>query len=516
MVLRKVTVNTQTPSGARVAKGASYLFIQGLIANACSLLFLIIAARILPVSNIGAISAFGIIASLFMTMGTFAVPSGATKYISEYLGKGEQRTAKDVFEKCLRFGLLTTIIISFLCLALSGVISTLALSDPSLEPIIRVLALDIGALIFNAVLSGILFGLQKFHVIALVGIATSTLKLLASIYFLDVGLKLLGVVIGWVIADLVSAIILLLLTSRSFRKVSNSNELPFGEILRYSLPLYGSSIIAYFSSTIDRFVVLSLSNLTVLGIYSIAMAAVNAIGIVSSSIGNSLFPQMAQLQGLHGRDALKEASVKASRYVFLIFMPLAIGLLATAYPTIELFFGESYTSGSLPMIIVSIVVALTSASVIIGNLLLSLGMTRTILEASVISVAIGAAVSALLVSPLGSIGAAIGRAALLSASFAYSAYTLRTAFGLYLDISAFKKSLICSGIMAIGVIIAQLLLSGKYMLPIYIAIGVIIYVLTLRISKALTYQDVQLLNEILPSRFHRLTDLFVKFFSTED
>jgi len=511
-----MAVETQAPSGALVAKGASYLFIQGLAANACSLLFLIIAARIISVSNVGAISALGMIATLFMTIGTFAVPSGATKYISEYLGKGEESTAKDVFEKCLKFGFLTTVIISLVCLALSRLISTFALSNASLQPIIMVLALDVGVAIFNSFLNGVLFGLQEFRTIALVGIVASALKLLGPIYFLIAGLSLFGVITGWIIADLASALLLLLLVWSSFRKVKSSDALSFGEILRYSLPLYGSCIIAYFSATVDRFVILSLSNLTVLGIYSIAMAAVNAIGIVSSSIGSSLFPQMAQLHGLYGRDALKEASVKASRYVFLIFVPLSIGLLATACPTVKLFFGGGYTSGSLSIMIVSAVVAFTSAGVIIDNLLLSLGMTRTILEASVISVAIGAAVSGLLVSPLGSIGAAIGRAALLFSSFAYSAYMLRKSFGLHLDTGAFKKSLICSSIMAIGVIVAQLLLSGEYMLPLYIAIGGLIYVLMLRLSKALTHQDVQLLGQILPSRFQRFIDLFVKFFSLED
>lgn len=391
-----------------------------------------------------------------------------------------------------------------------------ALSDPSLEPIIMVLALDIGAGIFNGFLNGTLFGLQKFHVIAIVGIVTSTLKLFAPLYFLAAGLSLLGVVIGWVVADIASAIILLLPTFSSFRKVKKSNELSFGEILRYSLPLYGSSIIAYFSGTIDRFVVLSFSNLAVLGIYSVAMAAVNAIGMVSSSIGNSLFPQMAQAHGRYGRDALKEASVKASRYVFLIFTPLAIGLVATAYPAIQLFFGEGYKSGSLPIVIVSIAVALTSAGVIVSNLLLCVGMTRTILEASVISVVAGAAISGLLVSPLGSIGAAIGRAVLLSASFIYSTYKLRKTFGIYLDAGAFKKSLLCSGTMAIGVIAVQLFLNGRNMLPLYIAIGGVIYLLMLKLSKAINYQDVQLLKEIVPSHFQRFTDLFAKFFSLGD
>lgn len=512
----KMLVDNQGSSGALVAKGASYLFAQGLAANISSLLFLVIAARMISVSSIGAISALGIIGTLFMTIGTFAVPSGATKYISEYLGKNEQDKAKETYRKCLKFGFLMSVVVSIACLALSGPISAFALNDPLLQPIIMILAVDVGALIFNSFLNGTLFGLQRFRSIAVVGISVSIVKLVGPLFLLSAGLGLLGIVVGWIVADLVSDFLLFFLVSSSFGNVRSSNELSFRRIFRYSLPLHGASIVAYFSATVDRFVVLSLSDLAVLGVYSVAVAAVNAIGIVSSAMGSSLFPQLARIHGRYGKTGLKEASVKSSRYLFLIFTPLVIGLLATAYPTIQFFFGESYTSGSLPVAIVSIATALTSASMIVSSLLLSLDMTRTILETSLVSVATGAVFCALLVSPLGSVGAAIGRAALLLSAFAYSAYVLKKVFGLYFDITAFKKSLLCSAAMAIGVIAAQSLLSGTNMLPLYVAIGSVIYILMLKLLKALNAEDFELLKEILPSRFQRFTSFFEKFFSLKD
>lgn len=513
---KKMTVETQTSSGALVAKGASFLFTQGLAANISSFLFLTIAARILSISNIGAVSAVGMIGTLFTTIGTFAVPSGVTRYVSLYLGKSEKNTAKGIFKKSLKFGFLASVLISSACLALSGLISSLALNDPQLQIVIIVLAFDVGTIVFNSFLNAMLFGLQKFRLIALIGMTGSTLKLLGSTYFLFLGLNLLGVIIGWATADLAATFLLLFFVSTSLGKIKSSNEFSFTEILRYSLPLYGASIIGYFSATVDKLIVLSLSNLAVLGIYSVAIAVVGVVVMISDSISSSLFPQLAQMHGRYGRDALKEASLRASRYIFLIFMPLAIGLAAIAYPTMRFFFGENYTLGSLPVMIISVVVALTSATVIINNLLLSLGRTRVVLEASVISVTIGATFSALLVSPLGSIGAAIGRGALLSSSFAYSAYRLRKTFGLYFDMRAFKASLLCTSIMAISVFAAQSLLGATYLLPLYIAIGGAIYILMLRSLNVLNNQDARLLKEILPSRFGRFTDFFMRFFSLGD
>jgi len=512
-----MTFETQISSGAQVAKGTSYLFLQGLVGNTSALLFLTIASRILPISDIGATSALGIIATLFMTIGSFAIPSGVTKYLSEYIGKGRQDVAKQIYKKTLQFGFLAGITVSLVCFMSSAITSQLFIGDASLQPIIVILALDVFFLVFNSFLIGILFGLQKFGVIAFVGIAVSSLKFFASLYFIIIGLGLLGVILGWVTGDIAGCFLSFFFASSRFGKAKSFEGFSFAELVRYSLPLYGASIAAYFSATIDKLVILSLSNLAVLGIYTVAIAAVNAIGIVSSSIGSSLFPQFAQMYGRYGAHALKEASIKASRYVFLIFTPLSIGLAATAYPTIQLFFGESYASGWLSLVIVSVAVALTSTSVIVTNLLLSFGMTQTVLKASAFGVTIGTVLSALLVSPLGSVGAALGRSALISTSFIFIAYKLKRSFGLYFDNSAFRKSLMCSGTMAIVVVVfTQLVFNSKYMLPLYVAIGGVSYLIMLRLLKAVNNQDIQLFKEIFPSCFHRFFNLFAKFLSHGD
>jgi O-antigen/teichoic acid export membrane protein len=506
-----MTSEDQSSLGAQVARGASYLFLQGAITSISNLLFLLIASRLLPISSIGAVSALGIVSSLLTIIGAFAIPSGVTKYISEYMGKNRQDTAKEIYKKTLRFSFLTSTIITMVSLALSAVISQYVFGDFSSQSIIVFLAFDIGVLTFYSLMNGTALGLQNFRLIAYVGIIVSALKLLIPICFLIIGLGLFGIVLGWFIGDSVGSLILLFFCSSSFGKAKSSNEFSFVELFRYSLPLYVVTIVGYFSTTIDRIVILSLSTLAALGIYSVAVAAVNVIGIVSSSIGSSLFPKFSHMYGRYGADSLKESSFRSSKYVFIIYTPLAIGLAATAYPIIELFFGVSYASGWLSLSIVSIAVALTSAGIIINNLLLCLGRTRIILEANVIGVLVGAVLSALLVPYLGSVGAAFGRASLVSASFAYSAYKLKRNYGLPIDIETLQKCLLCTLIMLAVIVPIELLLSDKYMTPFYIIIGGIVYILTLRLLKMINEQDMQLLEEILPERLRNVVRAFANF-----
>ena len=500
---------SQAPPSIVVARGASYLFIQGLVSNVGGVVYFAFAARILSVAEIGVVSALGMVAALFVVFGTLALPSAATKYISEYLGKERRDMAKGVYKKVLQFGFSVSGLLSLLCVVASSIISVVVFGSQAYQPLINVLALDVFALLLSSFFTGSLLGLQKFREVTFAGIVHSCLRYSSSLYLLIQGYGLMGLVIGWVIGDFVGLGLSFFFASTSFK--TRAVQHPFMELVKYSLPLYMSGILSYFSGYIDIFIVLFLAEFTSLGIYSVAVMAASVVGLVSRSIGNSLFPQLSELSGRHGRDALKVASMKASRYIFLIFTPLAIGLAATSYPTITLFAGVRYESGWLPLAMISMAMALTCAGVVVSNLLLSLGLTRAFFEAKILGVAVNAACSILLVTPFGSSGAALGRVALITTSFGYLAYTLRRVFGLYFDSYAFKKSLVSSAVMAIAVGLTQFVWLDRHLLFLYIFVGGLVYVSMLRFLKAVDDQDIKLLHEFMPKYLGGIIDMFARF-----
>jgi len=507
-------MTSQASPSIVVARGASYLFIQGLVAKVAGVIYFAFAARILSVAEIGVVSALGMVAALFVTFGTLALPSAATKYISEYLGKDRRDLAKGVYKKVLQFGFSVSSLLSLLCIVASTFISVFVFGSQAYQLLINLLALDVFALLLSSFFTGTLFGLQKFREIAFAGIMLSCLRYGSSLYLLIQGYGLMGLVIGWVIGDFVGLGLLFFFTSTSFEIRAAPH--PFMKLVGYSAPLYMTGILSYFSAYVDKFIILFLAGFTTLGIYSVAVMAASVIGFVSSSIGNSLFPQLSELYGRHGRDALKVASIKASRYIFLIFVPLAVGLAATSYPTIMLFVGASYESGWLPLTMISMAMALTCAGVVVNNLLLSLGFTRTFFEANMLGVVVGAVCCALLVAPFGSSGAALGRVALMTTSFGYLAYTLRRVFGLHFDPDAFKKSLVGSTVMAIAVGLLQFVWLDGRLLPLYVFVGGLFYVLMLRFLNALNNEDVKLLHEFMPKYFGGVIDTFARFLNIEE
>lgn len=367
-------MTSEASPSVRVARGTSYLLIRSAVGELMALIYFILAARIFSVAEIGAISALNMVVATFAILGMFAIPSAATKFVSEYVGRNRLDVAKGVYTKVLVFGLLASVSLSVLCFAFSTVVSSIVFGSQGYQLLINILALDVFAALLSSFLIGVLFGLQKFKEVALFGIANNCATYGSALYLLFGGYGLTGLMWAWVIGDFVSLGLVSFVASTSFRTKATPH--PLIKLVRYSFPLYLSNLLNFLSIYIDRFIVLFFAGLTSLGVYGMVIMAVGVVLLVSNAIGNTLFPQFSELHGGYGRDSLKQASVRASGYVFLVYVPLAVGLAATAYPVITLFMGLQYGSGWLPLAILSLATALACGGIVVNSVLLSLGATR--------------------------------------------------------------------------------------------------------------------------------------------
>jgi len=490
----------ETPPSVRVARGATYFFIQGLLSNTAAIVYFAMAAMLLPsVSDFGVLAAVTMVAGLFPTFASLALPTAVTRFIAEHIGKGDQDSAAGVFKRALKFGLVTGLAASSLCYGLSSSLSTFLFGDDSHAFLFKLLSFNVFLGIFSSFLWSTLQGLQRFREYALIGTANSLLKNTLAVAFLALGYGIWGILLGWLVSDLTAMLLALHATLPSLSK-HNANH-PLKPLLQYSLPLYGTDLLNYLSNSIDRYLILLLAGTFALGIYSPSISAASTVGIVTGSISGALFPVLSEIHGRFDEKAVSEASLRASRYIFLIFTPLAMGLAASAHPVISLFVGDRYLPAALPMAIIAVTMALTSGGVVVGDALLSLGLTRIFLLASIAAIITDVFVSLLLIAPYGSLGAAIARASLTGVLFFIPFHFLRrTNVGHHLDKEAFLKSLASSSVMAVVVLFIQSMWMSKYLLPLYISVGGIVYLLMLRLLGAVVKEDLELLRRLLPKR----------------
>src|SRR5439155_14836410 len=224
-------------------------------------------------------------------------------------------------------------------------------------------------------------------------------------------------------------------------------------------------------------------------------------------------PQLTDLNARKGDIGLRDAARVSSRYFFISYLPFAIGLAVTAGPTIRLFAGERYGDGALPLAILAIGLGLTSASVVIGSSLLAVGNTRVLISASALGILADIALAPLIFL-FGVTGAALCRVALMMASLGCSWIILERKCPRSVDLAAFYKVLVCCLVESGVVGAAEFALHDKYLLPLYIVIGFVGYLASLRILRVVNSGDVALLHRFVPSRLRFLVDIFGWLLST--
>lgn len=479
--------------------GFSFLLSQSLISSLLAVTFYGIAARFLPtVSDFGIMTSLIMIGGLFSVIFSFAMDNGMVKYVADAVGKNRLDIASGLIKKILALFVLLASVAATTNYLLAPLVSNLLLGSSNYVFLFQLLSIDIFFVTLFIGVIGSLQGLQKFDKIAFISLTYNLIKYLGAIVLLVLGTQLIGIVVAWIIAS-ATALIFSIFTIKKFL-VKSAPSIKVKTLFSYSAPLYGMDMVNYFQSYIDRYLILLLAGNYALGIYGPAVSLANLINILKLQVLYVLFPKFSEIYSKHGEKAVKDAAYHASKYLFLMFTPMGVGLAITSQPVIHFFVGESYLSAAPILSIISLALVFTSASVIVNSLLYSLGDTKIFFLSSSLAIIVDIGLALILIGPFGGIGAALSKVGLLCVMFVIPTYWMKRKYGLNMDFHVMIKSIIASGIMCIPVIILQLLLKNYLFLPVYVLTGIITYLVSLRFLKAVDDDVIQTLSNLLPKR----------------
>jgi O-antigen/teichoic acid export membrane protein len=494
----------------RLARSAAYIAAQTVVSIITGIVYFAFAARLLPtIADLGKVSAITMFSGLLLTALIFALPSAISKYYSELLGKGVPSDASAVAYTGFKIGTILAIIGGGFCLLFAPALSLIFFESEAEAIFFRLLALDILAAFLSQFSSSLLYGSQRFKELSITSIISNSVRAVASISFLLQGLGIAGIILGWVIADFLYLFLSLLFCRDIIQKMHGS--FPLSILLKYSAPIYGSNILGYLQSTIDRYVVLGLVGAQILGIYSPATTAVLYVSSLSGSLASTIFPRASGLFGKGDINGIFRTTKVASRYSAIIYSPLALGLAATALPTVDLFAGSRYVEGAPALAIMAAASVVLSLHYVIYTYIASIGKTFVFFISQVAAIVACTFVSVLFVPQLGAVGAAIGRSALTLVNFLTMLLYVKSEIRNLIDWRSFYTSFIISSIMSIFVFIFVWAYYSKYLLPAYIVVGGIIYIIMLKALKIVNNADLELLIALLPQRLRGLAARFGRF-----
>ena len=489
----------QEIGAVHVARGASYLLAQGIITNILMAVTFAIIARIITTAEMGAMAVLMMIIGAARLIACLGMPTSVTRFLAEHLAREDREKAAGCFYQALRLSFAISIPISIALFLLAPFLSLMLLEKPEHMLLLQILAIDIvpsAGLI--PLLSNAMLGLQKIRQLSTISIAYNVIRQTLIIFLTIITRSLQGLVVAWLISELVFASVLLSCVRRDLGPTSFSFSLK--HLVKFSFPLSLQDAVSYVYAWFDRAILLAYTTLDALGIYNASMTAFGVLNNVPNAIATSLFPTYSAIQGKNGAEALQSSIRVASRYVCLIAMPLSHGLAATAKPALTLFVGEAYAEGTTPLIILSIFFALTLVSTALSGLLVVLGETVLSLKLTALNAVIGIGSAQLLLPYLGATGASLTRGIVMATSLLTAIIALRNRIRLSFDMEAFWKSLLASTVMAIGVAASQTYHYSKFYLPIYVLIGGAIYLIMLRLTNAIKPEDVHLMEEYLGPR----------------
>lgn len=522
------SVSSQT----HVARGATFIFIQGFLNAALGVLYVwfllhtkeMTGQLLFTEADFGFFTMLSFMLTLASTLGILALTSASVRYIAQHIAEGKEDEARSVINRVLQVSAVTSFIIVVALFFLAWWLSS-AFNSPIL--VFQLLPLTVAVQIFYMQTQGFLQGLQKLRTMSLISILYTVVQYSVAILLVYAGFGVLGIVTSWLLALSLSCSMALLATSRYIGLSRQTYSLR--PLLVFSFPLYASAILAFIVNWVDQIFVIPFLGLEALGVYSIAVRASIVPNLVSLAMVTSLFPKMSELHSRLGVDSLSDAFKSSTRYGALLGFPVSLLVATLAYPIIVLFATVRFVDAVVPLALMCVASLPTALGLAVGPTLLTLKKTRTASVITVITILFEAVLSYVFLRymDLGLIGVASSRLFAALASLVLGVYLLRQFLKIEFDKEAAWKSAAASVVMVLSIFALevlramtepsyQFLVLRLRLLPVYAIVGLVAYLLSLIALRAVRKRDTELLREYLPSGLRWIADLFNRITHMED
>ena len=401
-------------------------------------------------------------------------------------------------------------IVGFISLViLAPIISVIFLHSSSYTIVVRLLSIVLFGNIMFGILNGTLLGTQNFRITALVNIVIWVSYYFGSI-LLAVYLRSLNTIImGWAVGIFIGVALELFLVLNSVRKFGKEGAgIPTSNIFSYSLPILLSGLISYGASSADRFVVSGILNLSSLGVYNFSLLIAGSISFIAIPFNNILLPKFSEFYAQGSAQVISSMVKVSSTLLSSVYVPAALGIAALSQIILELLGGINYVGGSVALQIIMFATALFITQNIMVQAVASVRLTKVFLYSSAISLFSNVVLSFILIPPFGLVGAALGFSSVYASVFGVLWFFARKNGLISLDYGGLIKIWVSSIVMYLFVTLAATAL-GKLVieLPLYISIGIVVYLGMARLLNIFGNEDKSLILSLFPDYYVRLKKL---------
>ena len=345
---------------------------------ASGVLTVVLARYLLTQEEYGLLGAALAVLGVVQLFADLGIAKAAARYITEY-----RETDPGQVPHVLRTAAVYRLIVIAVVSVLFAVLSLHAarfVGQPELGPL---LAVGTGYLVVHSlfIFSQVIFqGYNQVTYSAAIRAVGSVGRLVLAVAFVLVLGGAVGALAGYIAGYGVGAAVgLSLVYTRCYRGAERDPEPEDGlarKVARYSVPLTATRGANILDKRVDTILVGYFMNPVAVGYYYLAKQVVDFVNSPAASLGFTLSPAYGEHKAGGETDHAARIYETTLRYVLLLYVPAAAGMVIVAEPAVRVVFGEEWL-GAVPVLqVFAVYVVLHAVTYVSGDTLDFLGRAR--------------------------------------------------------------------------------------------------------------------------------------------
>jgi O-antigen/teichoic acid export membrane protein len=488
------------------ARGTSAFIAQAAMTGLLRVLNLAILTRLLIQAEMGQIAFLGIIYGFMQFLGALGLNHAAPLVVPEEEARGSIGRVKSFLKRAVAIILISSSAMVVLVFLLSPLLFATSIVSSDLIGLALIIAP------FSALETFLdSFLLARYSVKHLAGgrIVFDIARILGTVGLVLSGMGVQGVMIGWLVAEIVAVIVF---GSASMRGLNvKSISLEMAPVLAFALPNLAFQTIDVTIQNTDRIILLYLTDLAALGVFDVILRILYMLSLVSLTIASSIYPILTRIrvslenEGEDWGHEMGNVITNLVRYILILLLPIAVIAALNSFIVLDVLFGVSYATyanASLSFAILVLSYALWGVIHAIHTTLRSMGEAKFFIIAGLGVIAFEMVGAWYFISWFGLLGSAIIRSLYVVLLFIASWGRLRQRG--VMGLGAIGASVLRIGLASLiaGSLILIVKPIGVIALLFWVLSGAALYFLLLFVFREARILDFQIARSVLPRRLH--------------
>lgn len=367
------------------------------------------------IERFGLWSIAGVITGYFGLL-DFGVGMSFVKYIAEFYTKKQFDKINQIVNTGFVFySLLTALIIVLSFFFIKPIIAIFKI--PPYLSNEAVFVLLVGISVFScsnafSPFSAIQTGLQRMDIQNKIAIVISILNILGTIFFLEKGYGLSGLMVNNAIMFIISCVLNVSAAYKILPEMKFNpyicNKAMFNKLFKFGFKIQIARIAGVIASQTNKLLIAYFLSIGLVTFYHLGNSVVYYAISISALFVSALMPAFSEMEAKGERQKLTEAYLMTTRYLTFFVAPFFVFLIISAFNLMLAWMGQGYEKSALIIQILALSYALNTIAQVAVSICMAIDRPQVLAVGSVIIIILNLILSVVFIKIFGFMGSALG------------------------------------------------------------------------------------------------------------